>query len=164
MTPAAGSPNESKPQQSHDHGFRALFLHAVADTAANLGVITAACIIWKSASPARFYADPTLSLAISFLIIAISIPLIRRNGLLLIESAPDSVQREDLVVELSTIDGVADVHDLRIWRLNEQETLATAHIVLEEQAESLATVQRAIRCFTSHGVARVTIQTCDRRL
>jgi Co/Zn/Cd efflux system component len=41
----------------------------------DVGVIVAALIMWKTHSPARFYADPAVSLAISLIIFASAIPL-----------------------------------------------------------------------------------------
>lgn len=45
------------------------------DAANNVGVIIAASVIWKTHSPARFYADPAVSVAIAFMIFLSSIPL-----------------------------------------------------------------------------------------
>lgn len=41
----------------------------------DIGVIIAAVIMWKLSSPARFYADPAISMIISFVIFASAIPL-----------------------------------------------------------------------------------------
>lgn len=41
----------------------------------DIGVILAGVIMLKSTSPARFYADPAMSLLISFIIFASAIPL-----------------------------------------------------------------------------------------
>jgi solute carrier family 30 (zinc transporter), member 1 len=41
----------------------------------DVGVIVGALIMWKTHSPARFYADPAVSLAISLIIFASAIPL-----------------------------------------------------------------------------------------
>lgn len=40
-----------------------------------MGVIIAAAIIWQTHSPARFYADPAVSLFISLIIFASAVPL-----------------------------------------------------------------------------------------
>jgi zinc transporter 1 len=41
----------------------------------DVGVIVGALIMWKTHSPARFYADPAVSLAISLIIFVGAIPL-----------------------------------------------------------------------------------------
>lgn len=53
----------------------AVFLHVLGDIANNIGVIIAATVMWKTSSPRRFYADPAASLAISVMILTMSIPL-----------------------------------------------------------------------------------------
>jgi len=41
----------------------------------NVGVIIAATVIWKAKFEGRFYADPGVSMGISFLILLSSLPL-----------------------------------------------------------------------------------------
>ena len=45
----------------------------------DIGVIVAAIIFLKLSSPKRFYADPAVSLAISFIIFASAIPMSKRT-------------------------------------------------------------------------------------
>lgn len=45
------------------------------DDSTDLAVIVAAIIIWKLDAHSRFYADPAVSLAISFIIFASAIPM-----------------------------------------------------------------------------------------
>lgn len=52
-----------------------VLIHVLGDAANNVGVIIAALIMWLAASPARYYADPAISMAIAMVILATAIPL-----------------------------------------------------------------------------------------
>lgn len=154
----SGSDLSTSSIHAHDHGYAALFLHAVGDAAANCGVILAAAVIWKSSVKQRYYADPALSMAISFLIVGISIPLIRRSGMLLAESTPEMFKQDQLFHKLLAVPGVVMVHKMKVWRLNEQQTIASAHVLLNDEKPWIE-VREAVRgCFYMHGIDIVTIE------
>lgn len=52
-----------------------VFIHVLGDAGNNLGVMAAALVIWLANYPGRFYADPAVSMAISFMILFSSLPL-----------------------------------------------------------------------------------------
>jgi zinc transporter 1 len=52
-----------------------VFLHVVGDALNNIGVMASAAAILWGKTERRYYADPAVSLAISFMICATSIPL-----------------------------------------------------------------------------------------
>ncbi|KAG8795892.1 hypothetical protein FRC17_008064, partial [Serendipita sp. 399] len=54
---------------------RGVVLHILGDALGSIGVIISGLIIWFLKSKARYYADPALSLAITFLIMWSAIPL-----------------------------------------------------------------------------------------
>lgn len=54
-----------------------VLIHVLGDCANNLGVIIAGLVIWLTHYGGRFYADPAVSMAISAMIFASSIPLSR---------------------------------------------------------------------------------------
>jgi zinc transporter 1 len=57
---------------SHDLGIKALILHLMCDVLNNIGVIISAAIIWAVPSQYRFYADPSASMFIAFVILIAS--------------------------------------------------------------------------------------------
>jgi Co/Zn/Cd efflux system component len=52
-----------------------VLIHIAGDALNNIGVIIAGAIIWKTDSPARFYTDPAVGVAIAIMILASSVPL-----------------------------------------------------------------------------------------
>ncbi|PKY05613.1 cation diffusion facilitator family metal ion transporter [Aspergillus campestris IBT 28561] len=144
----------------HDLAMMGVLLHVIGDAANNLGVIIAALVIWLARYEGRYYADPGTSMGIAIMIILSSYPLVRRSGLILLESSPDEIDPREVKGTLEKIPGVLSTHDLHIWQLNQQKTLASVHIVVSEpsmgQFQEMTKVIR--KCFHAYGVHSVTLQ------
>lgn len=61
--------------KGYDLGMLGVLIHVVGDAANNVGVIISALVIWLTSSPARYYADPAVSMAIAVVILTTSLPL-----------------------------------------------------------------------------------------
>ncbi|KAL4937657.1 hypothetical protein BDV06DRAFT_226759 [Aspergillus oleicola] len=154
-------PNEIPVHDGHDLGMMGVLLHVLGDAANNLGVMTAALVIWLTHYDARYYADPATSMGIATMIFLSSIPLIRQSGLILLESAPSGFDPADVKRDLEQIPGILAVHELHIWRLSQRKVLASVHIAVSnhsmaEFAQLAATIRE---CFhASYGIHSVTVQ------
>ncbi|KAG5937441.1 hypothetical protein E4U59_004370 [Claviceps monticola] len=115
-----------------DLGLFGVFVHVVGDAINNVGVIIAALIIWRTDSQSRYYADPAVGVFIAIMIFLTALPLTKSSGSILLQIAPDGIDLGDVKHDIETIDGVHSVHELHIWRLNQQKSVATAHIVVDE--------------------------------
>lgn len=151
----------AQPQkQGMDLGILGVLIHLVGDAINNIGVIIAALIIWLTKSEGRFYADPAVSMWIAIMILASAIPLTKRSGRLLLQSAPPGVKLEDVKHDLESIPGVKGVHELHVWRLDQKKAIASAHVVVSE--ESLATfmekAQTFSECLHAYGIHSATLQ------
>ncbi|KAJ5778296.1 hypothetical protein N7520_001542 [Penicillium odoratum] len=148
---------------SHDHGdlgMMGVLIHVLCDAANNLGVIAAALVIWLAKYDGRYYADPGVSMGIALMIILSSIPLVRRAGMILLESAPAGLDLSDVQHDLEKVPGVHSVHELHIWRLNQQKTLASVHVVVSDPSVSafLKTAKTINECFHAYGIHSATLQ------
>jgi solute carrier family 30 (zinc transporter), member 1 len=65
----------AKAEHHHDYGIAGVMIHIAGDAFNNIGVIIAGLVIWKSTSPNRYYADPTVSMAIAIVILLSAVPL-----------------------------------------------------------------------------------------
>lgn len=65
-----------------------VLIHVIGDAMNNVGVIISALVIWLATYGGRFYADPAVSMAISFMIFLTSLPL----GLSFIHFFPLTIQ------------------------------------------------------------------------
>jgi len=81
-------------------------------------------------SRARFYADPAVSVFIAISIFLSALPLTKKTGLILLGSLPPNVDVSKVAGALEGIPGVHSVHDLHIWQLSQEKSIASAHVVL----------------------------------
>lgn len=88
-------------------------LHVLGNALNNLGVIITVAVTWLTPSPGCFYADPTVDMGISLTIVLSAVLLIRRNGEILLQSAPADVNLHDIGHNLERVPGIVAVYDLR---------------------------------------------------
>jgi zinc transporter 1 len=143
-----------------DLGILGVLIHVIGDAINNIGVIISAAIIWFVHSESRFYADPAVSMWIAIMILLSAIPLTKRSGKILLQSAPLGVKLEDIKHDLESIPGVQSVHELHVWRLDQKKAIASAHIVVSEPdiASFMKNVQTFRECLHAYGIHSATIQ------
>jgi cobalt-zinc-cadmium efflux system protein len=120
---------------------RAAFLHNLADAMSSVAVIFGGVVIllfdWR-------LIDPILTLLIAGYILWHAsqgmLPAIR----LLMLGSPESPALPDVVAALRAIPGVADLHHMHLWRMQEHDISLEAHVVLDE-TRSPAEVRAAIK-------------------
>lgn len=113
---------------------RAAFLHNLADALGSVAVIVAGTLIllydWR-------LIDPIVTLGISAYTLwhAASeiMPVIR----ILMMGSPGSPHAEEVLDAMRALPGVADVHHLHLWRMQEHETALEAHVVQERDGDGL---------------------------
>ncbi|KAI4237716.1 MAG: hypothetical protein LQ349_001643 [Xanthoria aureola] len=150
---------KTPPAHGHDLNMAGVFLHLLGDAVNNLGIIVAALIILLARSSARFYADPGISMAISFVICVTAYPLVSKSGSILLQSAPLGVDLVDVKKDLESIPGVIKVHELHVWRLSQWKSVATAHLITTEKGEGWERVAEVAReCLCAYGVNSATLQ------
>jgi zinc transporter 1 len=143
-----------------DLGILGVLIHILGDAINNIGVIISALIIWLTHSPARFYADPAVSLWIALMILVSALPLTKRSGKILLQSAPLGVKIDDVKHDLESIPGVVSVHELHVWRLDQRKAIASAHVVVSNpDVESFMRKAKVItECLHAYGIHSATLQ------
>ena len=96
----------------NDLNVKSAFLHVLGDAAASVGVIFGALLMRFTG---WYQADPLISIAIGFLILAGSVRLLRETTHILMEGVPRGLSVEEVALHIRRIDGVLDVHHLNIW-------------------------------------------------
>lgn len=109
---------------------RAAFLHNVSDAGASVAVLAGGLAMlyfdWT-------WIDPLLTLLIAGFIIVSSIKLLRRTCLILMEATPEDIDLAKIKSEAETVVGVADLHHLHVWELDEDHRSLEAHIVIADE-------------------------------
>lgn len=112
----------------HSLNVRAAYLHNLGDSFSSLGVIVAGVLIlWFGI----VWIDSVITLVVAGVILWQSIPHIRRSIHILMEGAPSDVETIALVAELQLVPGVAEIHHLHLWELDEHHRALEAHVVVE---------------------------------
>lgn len=138
---------------------RAAFLHNVADALGSVGVIVAGTLIllydWR-------LADPLVTLLIAAYVLWMSFkgigPVIR---ILMLGSPPD-IATEKVVAALRSVPGIADVHHIHFWQMDEAVSAVDAHLVIEgaswDKAESIKARAKML-LGTDFGIGHATLET-----
>ena len=108
----------------------AAYVHIVADALASVAVLAAGGLVlafgWT-------WIDPVMTAVISGYILWQSAQLLRQTIDILMMTAPDGLDVEVMVEAMEGVDGVADVHHVHVWRLDEHRTALEAHVAVEER-------------------------------
>jgi cobalt-zinc-cadmium efflux system protein len=135
---------------------RAAFLHVITDALGSLGAIAAGLSILLFGA---VRADPALSVAISVLVAYSGWRVLRETTAILLESAPPHLDVAAIEGAIRRCPGVADVHDLHVWRISDAFDALTVHVTLARGAHGVE-VCRAVgdRLSEDFGLEHVTVQ------
>jgi len=137
---------------------RAAFLHMIADALATLGVILGALavLLWDVR-----WVDPAITAAIALYVFIHAGAEMRGAVALLMDSAPTGFDTDGLVAMLEEGDGVAGVHHLHLWRLDEERVALEVHLALDHADLAAATRMKEGlkgRLAERFGIAHATIE------
>ena len=126
---------------------RAALLHNVADALGSVGVIAAGALIllygW-------WIVDPLVTLAIAGYILWQSAlgagPVIR----MLMLGSPEGLEAREVLAGMSSVPGVASVHHLHLWEMQEGQAAVDAHVVVED-GHAPAEVRDRVRRWLGEG-------------
>jgi cobalt-zinc-cadmium efflux system protein len=130
--------------------------HSAADALGSLGVIVAAVVVlatgWNQ-------ADPIVSIAIGVLILLGSWRLVREPFNVLMESAPEGIDVEEVGSAMCGVPGVREVHDLHVWTVTSGFAALAAHI-RSDPAESADEVRERVEAVLHErfGLDHTTLQ------
>ena len=79
-----------------------------------------------------YWVDSVLTLAIALYLIVMGYDLLKDSFKVLMLFTPESIQIEEIVADIQSIEGIKNVHHVHIWQLNEEEIHLEAHIDFTE--------------------------------
>jgi len=157
---------KSKAASGHQMNITGVFLHVLADALGSVVVMISASVIWLTDWEYRDYLDPVLSLVIVIIISISTWPLLRDSTLILLNSIPSNINLMELEQRLiSSVEGVASIHELHIWRLVGTRVVASCHLELQEPDKGVEPVKHNMMVakqvkefFHKEGIHSTTIQ------
>jgi cobalt-zinc-cadmium efflux system protein len=134
---------------------RGAYVDAMADAAGSVGVIVAAVVIavtgWDP-------IDPIVAAVIGVWILPRAWRLAASALRVLLQVAPPNVDLDAIRTELLALPGVVDVHDLHVWTLTSEMDVASAHVMVAQDADAHGVLDQARALLQEHDIAHATIQ------
>ena len=116
---------------SGDVNIRSVFLHMLGDTLSTAAVILGGAAILFTH---QAWIDPVLSLVISGMILWSSWGIVRETLNILLEGTPKHLGLEEVRRAMTSVAGVANVHDLHIWNLGSSSVALASHVTVHEMS------------------------------
>lgn len=130
---------------------RAAFFEVGADALGSVAVLVSAGVI---ALTGWMQMDAVAGLLVAALIIPRAVLLLRRTGSILLETAPEGLDLDEVRAHLVALPHVVDVHDLHASEVGTGLPVLTAHVVLEDECfrdgHSLELLEQMQNCIATH--------------
>lgn len=135
---------------------RAAFVHVLTDALGSVAAILAGLAVvlfgWLR-------ADPALSVLISILVAYSGWRVLRETTAILLEAAPANLDVPAIQRSILACPGVADLHDLHVWRISDRFDALMVHVTLARGAHGVDVCRGvAERLHADHGLDHVTVQ------
>ena len=118
----------SSTKKENNINIKSAMLHFLGDLLNSVGVIISSIIIYFT----NFvYIDIIMSVVISVIIFIGGYKISKEAFFILMEAVPSEINLNTLRNELLNIDGIKNIHELHVWKNDNEEISFTAHILLD---------------------------------
>lgn len=135
-------------------------LHFLGDLLNSVGVIISSIIIYFTDF---VYIDIIMSIIISVIVFIGGYRIAKEAFFILMEAVPSEVSLETLKNEILSIDGIENIHELHVWKNDNEEISLTAHILLNnyERYNNYRIVNEIKEKMSAHNILHMTVQIED---
>lgn len=146
-----------KTSGGHSLNQRAVSLHMLEDVLGWIAVLAGAIVIKVTG---WLFVDSLISIAIATFIAYNAFGNLMSVMPIFLETVPDGMSPSHLAeIVMTSVDGVVDVHHVHIWRLDEETTLVTMHVVWNPDKTEPTVVKGGVRnCLLVQGITHATIE------
>jgi cobalt-zinc-cadmium efflux system protein len=138
---------------------RAAYMHLVADTLSSVAVIIGAILIYRFKI---YWIDPVITILIGIYIIKETWTIFRQTVDILMQSTPANINLREIVAEIEKIPGIANVHHVHAWNLDDQSVNFECHVELDDdyRAAESEVVHKQIEILLGekYHISHITIQ------
>jgi cobalt-zinc-cadmium efflux system protein len=135
---------------------RSAYLHVIGDAISSVGVIIAGFLIMNFS---LYLADPVISGLVALVISRGAVNVIRESVHILMEGRPRSIDTGEVKSSLYNIEGVIDVHDLRLWTITSGVDSFCCHLVIAPHTPAQAVLANATKLIEEKfGFSYISIQ------
>jgi len=147
----------SSTKKENNINIKSAMLHFLGDLLNSVGVIISSIIIYFT----NFvYIDIIMSVVISVIIFIGGYKISKEAFFILMEAVPSEVDLNTLRNELLNIDGIKNIHELHIWKNDNEEISFTAHILLDnyEKHNNYRIINEIKEKLTVYDIFHMTVQ------
>ncbi len=113
----------------HSNNGRAVMLHLLEDVLGWVAVLVGSTIMYFTG---RYWIDGVLVLGIAVFIVYNATNNLLDTMKILLQSAPENVSVDEIKKELLALTDIEDVHDMHVWSMDGEYTVASMHIVMKK--------------------------------
>ena len=148
---------EGNHKNHHHINIRAALIHVLGDFIQSIGVLISSVMI--KLNPDYKLADPICTLIFAVIVFATTITILKDTINILMEGLPTGISYEAVKDDLLNLDGVADLHDLKIWSLTVNKPCAMVHLMVNKQSTGQEISGIAISLLKKkYRMSKVTVQ------
>ncbi len=134
---------------------RGAYLHVLGDLLGSIGALGAGVVVLTTGwTP----IDPIVSALIACLILYSAWNLVRDASNILLESAPGHMDMDAILSDLTSIEGLEQVHDVHVWTLTSGFHALSGHGVIDDPGEHMRILEEVRTRMLEHGIEHVTFQ------
>lgn len=135
---------------------RAALAHVIMDALGSVAALLAGVAVTFFSA---HRADPALSILIALLVAYSGWRVLKETTAILLEAAPAHLNVAEIERTIRSCPGVADLHDLHVWRISDQFDALTVHVTLGRGAHGVDVCRSvAERLRAEYGLDHVTVQ------
>jgi len=141
-----GASDSEKQTSSHGHSHeninvKAALIHVVGDFIQSIGVLIASLVIYFY--PHLAIVDPICTFVFGALVLATTFSILWKTVGVLMEATPSSINYEIVKNSFLSVQGIKQVHNLRIWGLTTDKTALAAHLAVESGFDTQKVLKEA---------------------
>ena len=147
----------SSTKKENNINIKSAMLHFLGDLLNSVGVIISSIIIYFT----NFvYIDIIMSVVISVIIFIGGYKISKEAFFILMEAVPSEIYLNTLRNELLNIDGIKNIHELHVWKNDNEEISFTAHILLDnyEKHNNYRIINEIKEKLTVYDIFHMTVQ------
>ena len=142
-------------KKDSDLNVKGAYLHMAADALVSVGVVISGIVILFTG---WYFIDAIIGLAVAVIIIISTWDLLKDSLRLALDGVPASINTDDLLHEVSEIQGVEEIHHLHVWAISTTENAATAHVVVANMAEMQSIKTEIKHTMAGFGIGHATLE------
>ena len=147
----------SSTKKENNINIKSAMLHFLGDLLNSVGVIISSIIIYFTDF---VYIDIIMSVVISVIIFTGGYKISKEAFFILMEAVPSEINLSALRNELLNIDGIKNIHELHVWKNDNEEISFTAHILLDnyEKHNNYRIINEIKEKLTVYDIFHMTVQ------